>query len=341
MSTRFATEKEIENWNTFVNANPDGGNILQGREFLEQKVAAGWKARYILVDDRAISAMEKYVPLLGKLWYIPKGPSTTSVKDLQTLLKELKAFAKKHGVFSLKIEPELLHDVDTRSLTWHRTNPVQHHFSTVLVDLTPSLDDILKHMNQKGRHAVRRAERDGVVVKEVPTTDENCKIMYDLLAETGRGAGFPIRPAEYYRSFYKRYGKNGQLFFAYFDGRPVAGAFAMIQGEKSIYKDGASVRERPAYGASHLLQWHVMQWAKKKGSKLHDLAGAPPIARTHDPSHSLYSVGRFKRQFNSEVTEYVGTYNVAVRPLPAKIWDAFAEKVVRKLYFMTKHESYY
>ena len=341
MAVAFADKNEIRNWNSLVNANPDGGNILQGKEFLEQKAEAGWTIRYIMAGDRAIGVMEKHVPLLGKLWYIPKGPSVTSLNDLQNLLKQLVPFAKKSGVFSIKVEPELPHDTDMSSIDGVKTNPVQYNYATVLVDLSPSLDDILMHMNQKGRHAVRRAERDGVIVKAVDTTDENCKSVYDLLAETGSGAGFPIRPPEYYKKFYRRYGDNGQLFLAYFDGRPVAGAFAMVQGHKSMYKDGASVRERPAYGASHLLQWHVIQWAKENGSLEHDLAGAPPIASVHDKNHPFYNIGRFKRQFNDEITEYVGACNVTVRPLQSFIWNKFGEKLVRKLYFMKHHESYY
>lgn len=340
MTIRPATDKEIQNWNQHVNFNPDGGNILQGREFLEQKAEAGWNIRYVTSDTCSIGVMEKQVPLLGKVWYIPKGPGVSSLNDLKSLLAELTPFAKKNGVFSYKIEPELPHQTDM-STVGYKTSPVQYNYATVLVDLSPPPDDILMNMSQKGRHAVRRAERDRVIVKAVDTTSENCKIMYDLLAETGKGAGFAVRPPTYYESFYQRYGNNGQLFFAYFDGRVVAGAFAMVQGKKSMYKDGASVRERPAYGASHLLQWHVIQWAKKKGSLQHDLAGAPPLASVHDQAHPFYNIGRFKRQFNDEVVEYVGAYNVAVRPLQAKVWNIFGEKLVRKLYFMTKHESYY
>ncbi len=340
MSIRFATDQELQNWNERVNSNPGGGNILQGKEFLEQKADAGWSIRYIMASATAIGVMEKRVSLFGKLWYIPKGPGVQTREELREVLKELVLFAKKHGVFSIKIEPELPYQTDMSNIG-HKTSPVQYNYATVLVDLSPSLNDILMHMNQKGRHAVRRAERDGVTIKAVDVTDKNCKIMYELLSETGMGAGFAVRPAEYYKEFYRRYGKNGQLFFAYFENRVVAGAFAMVQGKKSMYKDGASVRERPVYGASHLLQWHVMQWAKKMGSLQHDLAGAPPIASVHDQTHPFYNIGRFKRQFNDEVTEYVGAYNIAIRPLRAKIWNTFAEKLVRKLYFMTKHESYY
>lgn len=95
MPTRYATDEEIQKWNEYINANPGGGNILQGKEFLQQKADAGWKIRYLFVDDIAIGAMEKTVPLLGKIWYLPKGPDATSKTDLLRTLEELRPFAKK------------------------------------------------------------------------------------------------------------------------------------------------------------------------------------------------------------------------------------------------------
>lgn len=345
MPIHFASSTEIASWNTLVASNPDGGNVLQGKEFMEQKAEAGWTIRYVLVETRAVAIMEKYVFPIGKVWYAPKGPSATSVDDLDTLLAELVPFARQNGVVSLKIEPELDHETDLSPLVakygLHRTNPIQYNFSTVLVDLSPDFDTILMNLPQKGRHAIRRAERDGVTVQKVEPTDENCQIMYDLFRETADDAHFAIRPAEYYQRFYRHYGDNGGLFFAYFEGKPVAGAFAMVQGGKSMYKDGASVRQRTAYGASHLLQWKVIEWAKAKGSREHDLAGVPPIAQIHDESHPFYGMGRFKTSFNKTVTEYVGTYNIPVARLRGIFWDRFYEKVVRRLYFKFRGQAWY
>ncbi len=343
MSVRFATQEEIINWNDHINANPDGGNILQGKEFIDQKVTSGWVPRYMFVDDRAMVAIEKPVILLGKVWYMPKGPSTTSVNDLATLLNELKPFARKHGVFTIKIEPELSYETDLSSLNLIPTKPVQLNYATVYVDLSPSLDDIMASLHQKGRHAIRRAERDGVTVKAVPATDENCKLMYDLFVETAQGAGFVIRPPEYYKDFYRAYESigNGQLFFAYFEGKIVAGAFAMVQGNKSMYKDGASIRERTAYGASHLLQWHVMQWAKQNGSLSHDLAGVPPLKDLKDPDHPFSGLARFKTSFNKQATQYVGAFEVPVVRWKAKLWNRLVEKIVRRLYLKRHGQSYY
>lgn len=343
MKLRFATDEEITDWNAIIIENPGGGNILQGKEFAEQKELAGWKARYIISDICGLMILEKSIPLFGKVWYSPKGPAVASKNELEKLLKELRSFARSQGVFSVKIEPELDHAVDLSHLDLIKTKPVQYNYATVLVDLLPSVDDILAGLNQKGRHAIRRAERDGVTAKAVELTDENCAIMYSLFIETAVGAGFTIRPPEYYQQFYKRYSEtgNGQLFFAFYEGKVVAGAFAMVQGEKSMYKDGASVRERTAYGASHLLQWEIIKWAKDHGSKEHDLAGVPPKSEIKNADHPFYGLGRFKTSFNKIVTEYVGAYDIPVQPLKAKLWHRFIEKVVRRLHFKKHHESYY
>lgn len=343
MNMRFANASELDSWNDLLNANPSGGNILQGKEFIELKTKSGWTARYIISDYCAFSVIEKRIPLLGKVWYCPKGPGVNSKEELVHLLPELTQFAKSQGVFTVKIEPELDHTIDMSNLELIPTTPVQYNYSTVYVDLSPSLDDIMMNLNQKARHAIRRAERDGVTVKAVPVTDETCETMYQLFQGTAQGAGFAIRPSEYYKSFYRAYEEQGrgQLFFAYFEDNVVAGAFAMVQGQKSMYKDGASVRKRTAYGASHLLQWHVMKWAKEHGSLQHDLAGVPPIKDIKNPDHPFSGLARFKTSFNKEVTQYVGAFEVPITPWKAKLWHRYIEKVVRKIYFKRHHESFY
>lgn len=343
MHIRYATVEEIENWNHIITQNPDGGNVLQGKEFIEQKVLAGWTPRYILSDVCAFSVLEKSIPVLGKIWYSPKGPGVSSKEELRALVNELQPFARKQGIFSIKIEPELESDTNLDDLHLIKTKPVQYNYSTVVVDLEGSTDDILARLNQKGRHAIRRAKRDGVSVKRVDATDDNIKTMYDLFVATAKGAGFAIRPFEYYRTFYKRYqgAGHGQLFFAYVDDTVVAGAFALVLGSKSMYKDGASVRERVVYGASHLLQWEVIKWAKEHGSLEHDLAGVPPIDQIKNPDHPFYGLGRFKTSFNKTVTQYVGAYDIPVHPLKAKLWHDYGEKVVRRAYFKRHHQSFY
>ena len=345
MPFHFATENEITNWNSFIAKNPDGGNILQGIEFSDQKRRDGWAPRFLLTDSIAVTALEKSIFSLGKLWYIPKGPGITSARELDRLLPELITFAKRQGVFMVKIEPELIAENETISdllkLGLIKTRPVQPNWSTIYVDLHDDLETIMNNFPQKGRHAIRRAERDGVTVRRVESSEENCERMYKLLTETAANS-FGIRSYIYYKRFWQRYAKAGlgQLFFAYFDDEIVAGAYAMVFDKKSTYKDGASIRKRTAYGASHLLQWHVIQWAKEKGSLMHDLCGAPPISESKNPDHPHYGIGLFKMSFNKEITEYIGTYDIPIHPLKYKLWTRFLEKVVRRIH-LKLYETFY
>jgi lipid II:glycine glycyltransferase (peptidoglycan interpeptide bridge formation enzyme) len=343
MNVRFADDAEVKNWNKHILSNPDGGNFVQGYEFAQQKKLAGWTIRYIMIGSVAMTVMEKSIPSLGKVWYAPKGPGVAALAQLKQLEKPLTDFARKQGVFTIKIEPELPHTTSLRGLGLTKTRPVQQNYATVLVDTSPDLETIMKNLPQKGRHAIRRAERDGVTVKKVPATDENCRAMYTLFKETAEDAQFGIRPYEYYKTFYQRYEAAGlgQLFFAEFEGQIVAGAYALHFGKKSTYKDGASIRKRTAYGASHLLQWHVITWAKEHGSKIHDLCGAPPIAHSKDPNHPYYGIGLFKTSFNKEITEYVGAYEIPVQPTKSKLWTKYIEKAIRRIYYKKHHESYY
>jgi lipid II:glycine glycyltransferase (peptidoglycan interpeptide bridge formation enzyme) len=346
MTTRFAHHDEITKWDDLILANPDHGNIFQGLEFAEQKQRSGWTPRYIMTDTVAITVLEKDVFCLGKLWYLPKGPGVTSVRELDKLLPSLKAFAKKHGVFAVKLEPELIDSDETRAdllkLGLVKVTPIQPNFSTVTLNISADLDAVLASLNQKGRHAINRAKRDGVTVQQVELTDENCRHMYNLLAATAEGS-FRIRNYSYYKTFWQRYAKagQGQLFFAYVEGKIVAGAYAITFGSKSTYKDGASVRERTVYGASHLLQWHVIEWAKSKGSVIHDFCGAPPAAEINNPEHPHYGIGRFKTSFNKEVTDYIGAWDMIVRPTSYKIWAKIGERIVLRLHSKLHHENWY
>jgi lipid II:glycine glycyltransferase (peptidoglycan interpeptide bridge formation enzyme) len=344
MTVRFATKSEIDNWNNLIIANPDGGNVFAGYEFAMQKETGGYKAKFVIVDDLAVTVLEKKFPALGKLWYLPKGPGITNASDLHRVLKEIEPITKKSGAFAMRIESELP-KTDQPALEEFGLSKTRHIIpnpSTITLDISTNLDVVLTNLPQKGRHAIKRAQRDGVTVELVESTEENCQIMYKLLSDTAEGQ-FGIRSYEYYRSFWQRFATAGygQMFFAYFEGQVVAGAYAMIYGKKSTYKDGASIRKRTAYGASHFLQWRVIEWAKSRGAMLHDFCGSPPSDEINNPEHPHYGIGLFKSSFNKTVTDYIGCYDYIINPKKYQIWIKFAEKVAQRLHYYKHRDSYF
>jgi lipid II:glycine glycyltransferase (peptidoglycan interpeptide bridge formation enzyme) len=348
MIARFATNDEIAKWDDFLTANPDKGNVFQSTEVAETKRKNGWTPRYLMLDHRAVTVLEKNVPFLGNYWYLPKGPGVSDTADLDLIIESLTPFAASHGVFCIKIEPELLEDP---SLHEHllqkglvKTSAVQPNASTFLIDLSPSLEEILAGLNQKGRHAIRRAERDGVSAKAVDLTDESMQQMFDLLNETAAGRfESSVRSFKYYKTFWTSLVENGhgQLFFAYVDNHLVAGAFCMLLGTKGLYKDGASVRERTAYGASHLLQWHAIQWMKDRGALVYDFCGAPHSRVITDESHPFYGIGRFKTSFNKHVTDYIGCYDIPVNSAKYALWQKLGQRLAISLSYRLKHQQWF
>lgn len=153
MTTRFATSDEIAQWDSLLAQNPDGGNVFQSVEVAETKRQNGWSPHYLYIDDVAVTVLEKSVFSHGKFWYLPKGPGVTTIDMLLPLLTELKSFATHHGVFAVKIEPEIIESADAHAELVNTglnvTNPVQPNASTVIVDLKPNLDTIMAGLNQK------------------------------------------------------------------------------------------------------------------------------------------------------------------------------------------------
>lgn len=348
MTIRFATPEEIDQWDDYLLQNPDGGNVFASSEMARTKVQNGWKPQFVFCDDMALTILEKSVPLLGKYWYLPKGPGVTDMQTLTTLLPKLQQFATTQGVFTIKIEPEVP-DSDTTTaqllnLGLVKTQPVQPNNSTVIIDLSPSLEDILAAFNQKGRHALHRAERDGVTTAAVEQSDANMRTMYDLLSETAAGRfESSLRNFEYYKRFWQNFAteSRGALFFAYLDGKVVAAAYSMFLGKKGLYKDGASVREKTAYGASHLLQWEIMKWMKSRGVTSYDLCGAPHSSQIDDPTHPFHGVGRFKTSFNKRVTDYIGAHDLIVQPSKYKIWQKIGQRLTISLSYRLKHRQWF
>lgn len=344
MKVRFATPDEITNWDKLLVKNPDGGNVFSSYEFAQQKETGGYKARFLMLDDLALTCLEKNAFPLGKFWYLPKGPNITTEKDLFRVLHALEPLGRQRGILGIRVESELPKALQAslERQGMRKARQIIPNPSTITLDISPKIDVIMDRLPQKGRYAIKRAEREHVKIKLVPSNNQNCQIMYKLLQATAAGQ-FGIRSYDYFRTFWQRFEKAslGQLFFAYYDGQVVAGAYAIVFGKKSTYKDGASIRHKTVYGASHLLQWGVIKWAKAHGATLHDFCGAPPSDQIHNTKHPHYKIGLFKTSFNKTVTDYIGCEDFIIRPLKYKIWVNFWEKVLQRLHFYKYHDSYY
>lgn len=338
-------DNEFDVWDEKLASNPDGGNVFQTAELGDIKHAVGWTPLQLTFGSVNALVIQWHVPLLGNFWYVPKGPGVTSVADLRAVLPKLREAAAAHGVFVVKIEPEI-HDApdissELASMGLVKVRAIQPNSSTVIVSLQDEADT-LASFGQRARRGIRKAQQEGVTVKPVECTEESMQKMYDLLHATSVGK-FAVRPFSYYQKFWSLFSQSGrgQLFLAYYNGEAIAGAYVMMVGKKAAYKDGGSVREKVAQSAGYLLQWEIMRWLIQKGATEYDLHGAPHSTQVENTADKQYGLGIFKTSFNKQITDYVGAFDLPLKPLAYKLWTRIGERVMLKLYYKKHHQSWY
>lgn len=351
MLARFASDAERAAWNDLVAKNPGGGEVWSSIQYAEAKTLNRYTPLFVVCESDtgaqlAVLVLEKRVPLLGRLWYVPAGPAGAHIHGVLEAASALAELAKTQGAFLLKIEPRLLESDDTlahlSAAGFRKTFRIIPNESTVVLDVTGTDEEVSGRFASSCRNKIRRAEKEGLTIEQVEPTDANCRVMFDLLAETSAGR-FELRPFEYYKAFWQIFDAagNGALMLGFHEGKPVAGVFGMVLGQTSVYKDGASVRQGLPTGAMNALQWKLISWGRAHGAERHDLCGAPHSSRVDDTSHPLYGVGQYKLAFNKEIIDHIGTFDLPLRNIPFRIWSLIGDRLARRLALAKHHDPYY
>ncbi|MDJ0317463.1 lipid II:glycine glycyltransferase FemX [Arthrobacter antibioticus] len=353
-TARFATAAEIEQWDTLVTANPNGGNLLQSEAFAAVKKNYGWDTQFLAFEGPHYTSynlvLEKSFPVLGKLWYLIKGPDVADVFEVPAVLEALRVFVKraKLHVFAVKIEPDIVASEEAHSVLRGaglvKVPDLQPNDSTALLDISPESSELLRKLHSRGRNAVRRAIRENVEVVRMDPTESTMRTMYSLMVGTiAAKATTQARDFEYYRQFWTEFTQReqGHFYFVFEDGVASVGAFVINYGAKATYKDGGSLQKRSQYGDSHLVQWAAINDMKELGALEYDFCGTPPADRLKDPTHPHHGLGLFKTSFSKTVTDFVGCYDLVLSPVRYKLWSRAGERVFRQLYTRRTGKQFY
>jgi hypothetical protein len=323
---RFAVDDDIQRWDELLLQSPDEGTVYRSRANIDGMVLQGAKPVYLVVGGFAVTAFRVDVPLVGALWVL-FGPPVVEVHELIRSARAVAAFAAQYDVTAVRVRSQLKADPDDERLLRAQgfaRVPTWLDDSTVIVDLRGSEQDVQARFKKRARKSIRRATQEGVTVDRVPATDENCRVLYEMLDATS-GGRFRIPGLETSTAVFQRYeaSGHGQLFLARHDGEVVVGAFVSKFGKTALYLGAGSVRKRPGdptlcglggSRAAYALQWEIMRWAREQGCERYDLDGTPSSATISDLSHPRHGVGQFKTAFSEEITDYLGAYQIAVRP---------------------------
>src|SRR5258706_5456221 len=207
---------------TFVSAHEDG-HILQSADWGHLKSAFGWSSQIVAVDDSAghivagANMLFRRLPFrLGTMSYIPAGPlffNGDPAHPANRLLWQAgdAAARSKRAIFT-KVEP----------CNWDRPRPdLSAHLEqaglhpspqsvqpprTIVIDLTPDEDSILKRMNQSTRYKAKLGPKKEIDVREGTSAD--VASFNALIAVTGKRDAFGVHSPEYYQTAFDLFSRG-------------------------------------------------------------------------------------------------------------------------------------
>lgn len=180
---------------------------------------------------------------------------------------------------------------------------------TVILDITPTQEEIMAGMHKKWRYNINLATKKGVVV--INSSSKLLEKWYDLYRVTGERDKIAIHPMSYYQRLFDMAEQSENapqmgLYLAYHEEELLAGIITSFYKGRATYLYGASSNSKRNLMPAYALQWEAIKASKEAGCSEYDFFGIPP---TDDPNHPMHGLYRFKTNFGGEVRHYWGSWD--------------------------------
>lgn len=182
-----------------------------------------------------------------------------------------------------------------------------------------SEEALLKGMNQQFRRNIRKADKEGVVVRK--GTRDDLARFHEIYLETAERDGFTGRALEYFELMWDALNAEQegrmQVFLAEHEGDLVAATTYVTVGEHAWYSYGASTHAKREVRGSNAVQWAMIREAVADGCAVYDLRG---IVESVSKDHPEIGLIRFKVGTGGEAVAYLGEWDY---PINKPLYTAF------------------
>ena len=306
-----------------------GGHPLQVWGWGELKSRYAWTVDRFLVHDgdRLAGAAQvlyrRLPPPFRSLAYVPRGPvaqESDRAAVLSALAQEVKSG---HGSVALSIEPdwadphspldkgvsdEQIAQYEQAAPTGWLTQVADAGFvrssntglipRTLVVDLTPDEDALLKAFSSSTRQNVRKSFRAENVRFGLVTQEADLEQVLAINHETGRRAGFAVHDDGYHRAIRDLMGERSQLLAAWEGQEVVAFVWLVVSGTTAFELYGGVSPRGMKLRLNYGLKFHAMKHVKAQGVSRYDFNGL-----LND------GISDFKRQFAKHEDLLIGTWD--------------------------------
>jgi lipid II:glycine glycyltransferase (peptidoglycan interpeptide bridge formation enzyme) len=245
--------------------------------------------------------------------YCPYGPTVTSPAALKGALESLTQEAKAQGAAFLRVQPQgyLLGTEESAAL---HMKPIAYSqpVATRVVDLSPSLNDILAAVSQSKRSIIRNYQKKGLMYRMSKNPNDIEKLL-PLIHDIAERNRISVHSDDYIRKQAKALlPDDASLHFIELDGQPITGAFLFEDETCCYYGHAGTAAKHYKLQANTALVGELLAYAKNKGKLRFDFYG---IAPTDDQTHPWAGVTSFKAGFGGDVVRYNQTYDIPLQVL--------------------------
>lgn len=245
-----------------------------------------------------------------KLGYIPRG------RDISwELIQFLQTLGKNEGIVYFLLEPDDIDEVELKKMLKSKIlkEATKSLFPkwTLSLDISKNEEDLLKNMHPKTRYNIRLAQKKGVIVKEMKSS-EGFEIFQKLYFATTKRQKYFGHNYTYHKTVWENMSNAGlaTILVAFFQDEPLAAYELFFNKDTLFYPYGGTSDKYREMMASTLLMWEAVKYGKKLHLKKFDLWGAAdPKAKIDDTWRGFT---RFKMGFGASYEEKAGSFDLVV-----------------------------
>ncbi len=262
------------------------GQFDQSSTWSWVKELQGWQtARVVFTTDAhelvaGFQILYRSLPVYGRFGYINKGPVLArGHRALAAYVMDwVKRSCRRFGILALLVHPpteQVAEELRASDSGFLANRLIPYERSTIIVDLDKDLEKLFARLRKSTRKYVRRAGKNGVIVREGNEAD--IPLFFRLMVTTCRRRCVAPNPSgvEFLERLWQAGHPRGNtlLLVAEHQGEPLAALFLIPFGDTvRAWKIGWSGR-KSAYRPNYLLHWEAIRWAKEHGFRYFDHYG--------------------------------------------------------------------
>lgn len=339
---KFRELSEVE----FAGAVFSCDNFLQSVEMYQRHKAMEKEAYLVGVEDEKGEIVAKGLLLARnwrlkkKIFRVPGGFVLDYDKEsyaavVKFITQEAKVFCKNRGGIVLEVSPNIIsqpRDLNNKVIQGKGHLAVKKIFVQLgykylgeyeqakwimTLDLRgKTAEGLLQNFRTTHRQLIRKAEREGVRVRELG--ENELDILKEIAAEAGERHGFKDPEIDYYLSMKNAFRDKVKFVVAEAprelikdlpenDKRefiPLAASMFVNDGREMVYLYSGSLRSLQRYNGSYLIQWEMIKEAIKLGLERYNFYGTKPVE-----GNGVYL---FKQGFRGQIEELLGTFALSL-----------------------------